>query len=399
MPDINLLPDELREKEEKELKSVRKKPKVIKVAMSSPAKDQVEQPLKRSKPSLLSRLFFKKVKLAPALIKQSDKIVSPSQEITGERVTKKIIDIPKVKDSVGKVSADKEQGEIAIGQKAETEPTRISPDQKLSSSEPETSPEPKEKVKFIEKIEKPAKKKKEFSFRLFKGLKLAKSKKVKPVSDSLAPDQDKVYHKPDKKPSKRRGTILDINLIPEELTKHPELEIPKKLFSIGLIAGGAILLLIVGYLGISWYQLNTLDKIENLQKEIILLDQKIVSYEQGKRDALEFQRYLKLVRQLLDEHVYWTQFFDLLQQYTISEVYYTNFSMAGRSELAIQAIGRDYESVAEQLVAFEQATDFVKNVRIDSASAIVDLESETYQGVNFTVNLEFLPEVFFKPID
>ena len=73
--------------------------------------------------------------------------------------------------------------------------------------------------------------------------------------------------------------------------------------------------------------------------------------------------------------------------------------MAGRSALTIQAVGRDYESVAEQLVAFEQANDFVKNVRIDSASAVIDLDSETYQGVNFNVNLEFLPEVFFNPID
>jgi type II secretory pathway pseudopilin PulG len=191
--------------------------------------------------------------------------------------------------------------------------------------------------------------------------------------------------------------ILDINLIPVELAKHPEIEFPKKLFQSGLILALVILLVIGSYLGITWYQFRITKQIQKLENQIADLDQQIKGLEADKSAVLTLQNRLKLVRQLLDNHVYWTKFFALLEKYTISEVYYTNFSMTGREQLVISAKGRDYQSVAKQLMAFQQASDFVKNVRIDSAAAEIDSADGTYLGVNFNINLEFLPGVFLRP--
>lgn len=67
MPEINLLPDELRQKEQRELESVRKKPKVFNIEMSRPQKEEVKQPLRTSQPSFFTRLFSKKEKPAKVL--------------------------------------------------------------------------------------------------------------------------------------------------------------------------------------------------------------------------------------------------------------------------------------------------------------------------------------------
>ena len=96
MPDINLLPDELRGKEEKELKSVRKKPKRIRIEMSSPQRDVVEQPLKQSRPSLISRLFTKKTKPGAKIAVDREQ-VKPKIIDNQVRAVEKIIHIPKIK--------------------------------------------------------------------------------------------------------------------------------------------------------------------------------------------------------------------------------------------------------------------------------------------------------------
>ena len=183
--------------------------------------------------------------------------------------------------------------------------------------------------------------------------------------------------------------------MPAELAKHPELELSRKLTQTGLIFGGAILLVIVIYLGITWYQLVIARKIQKLEAEITRLDTQIASRKIEQDAALDLAKRLEMVKQMLDNHVYWTKFFEMLERYTIDEVYYTNFAMAGHDKLIIAAVAKDYQSVAKQLVAFKQAKDFIQDVRIDAAQAQIDA-SGFYQGVSFNINLEFLPEVFIK---
>ena len=114
------------------------------------------------------------------------------------------------------------------------------------------------------------------------------------------------------------------------------------------------------------------------------------------KSALEMQKYLGIIQQLLDNHLYWTKFFTFLEKYTISDVYYANFSMAGTEKLVISAVGKDYESVAKQLVNFQKAPDFIKNVSINNASAVINYEKGKYEGVDFNIDLEFMPEIFLK---
>lgn len=383
MAEINLLPDELREKEKKELESVRKKPKRFEIEVSRPQKEKVKLPFKVSPPSLLSRLFAKKVAVAPPLSELAESLAEKPEKSTKEGPVEKVLHLP-----------------------------------------PLSKPE-KEETKLSSKELKPS-----FLSRLF----TKKTKTIKPVATSLKPVAEKITQEgpadeipaykekeleikwPEEKTridlkervgEKERGkkykraekeSTLDVNLIPAELAEHPELELPQRLLTSGVVIFISILVASGFYLGISWYQYKIIRQIETLEVKIADLNEQISQAEKEKAAALELQEHLVLIRQLLDNHVYWTKFFGLLEKYTVKDVYYTNFSMAGREQLVISAVGKNYQSVAKQLVAFQQASDFVKSVKIDAASAKIDELSGTYQ-VNFNINLEFLPQVFLRPIN
>lgn len=452
MPEINLLPDELRQKEQRELESVRKKPKVFNIEMSRPQKEEVKQPLRTSQPSFFTRLFSKKEKPAKVLSKDP-KNEKPRVESKTERTSKKVLHIPKIKPVKSKpLKTSRPSFFTRLFSKKEKPGSSSFSNLKMESEQTPELDEDKttEKVLHIPKVEtirdeyspdllsgnisatqKEIEKHKEkvedkFVMPGDSGISVKKIKEDQspslPASQSTDFKLDKIKSvkkksnagvwwkvftkwkgKKDKKSGKEdlnsREGRLDVNLIPEELAKKPEIKLSKKLFISGLIIFISILLIVGGYLGISYYQFKITEQIEELEVKIANLNKQIAQYEEGKSAALALQQRLETLRQLLDNHVYWTQFFDLLEKYTISEVYYTNFSMAGKDKLSISAVGKDYNSVAKQLLVFQNAVDFVANVRIDAASAEVNQDEGGYAGVSFSINLEFLPGVFLKPIE
>jgi len=389
MPEINLLPDELREKEQKELESVRKKPKVFKIEMSSPQKEKVKQPLKASRPSFFSRLFSRKVKAASPLSSPAKPERLKTESKAG-RKSEKVLHIPKVQSAKDQTSPDFLADNISVSKKeSEKRESKFEDRVVMPHGRGLSVKGRKRKEKFFSKPPRLTRlkirsngQKKRFSF-------WQKFITKKSVTEKEAK----------KERLDERGKRLDVNLIPEDLAKKPELDFSKRLFTSGVIIFVFILLIAGGYLGISYYQFKITRQIKGLEVEIVALNQQISKHEETRLAALELQERLGVIHQLLEDHVYWTEFFDLLEGYTINEVYYTNFSMAGRDKLSISAIGKDYNSVAKQLVAFQDATDFVKSVRIDAASAEVSQEDGSYSGVSFNINLEFLPDVFLKPIE
>ena len=397
MPEINLLPDELRDKEEKELESIRKKPKRISIEMSSPQKEKIDQPLRAATPSLLSRLFARKTTPAKPLPAEPE-AWAPKSEISAEkRAEEKVLHIPKTKPAQTKPSFGLSLPHWAGSKKTESKPQAIKTQGEAKGVSEIKLPLSKDEIKL--EIAKPKEEKKKVKINLFKGFSLFGKRRKKDKEKDFDKKFDKIkFSKKEEGKKREEEKFIDVNLIPEELAKHPELDLSKKLFVGGMVIFICILLVALVYLGITWYQLRITQQIKEIEIEIAEVNKQISQLETTKTAALDLQNRLNLIRQLLDRHVYWTKFFDLLEKYTISDVYYTNFSMVGNDRLSISAIGKDYNSVAQQLVAFQNAADFVKNVRIDSASAEIDTAGGNYIGVSFSVYLEFVPGIFLDPI-
>lgn len=395
MPDINLLPDELRDKEEKELRAVRKKPKRIRIEMSSPQRDVVEQPLKQSRPSLMSRLFTKKTKPGEKIVDGREQ-VKPKALDNQARAVEKIIHIPKAKGGSLLLSRTKKSSITSTSGK---ESDAVEDDRAASFITEEKAKGEKVRIskrseKIIEDIQPSPRQKRSWLLRLFRQDAGTKKKRLKDQESGIRNQKSKRL-KPDSD-GEDRDTVVDVNLIPEELNKHPELEIGKKLFSLGTVIGIFALLILVGHFGIAWYQSSIATETQKVEDGIKLVDAQIAEFEKNRTEAREFQEYLSRVKQLLDGHIYWSKFFEKFEQHTSREVFYSNFSMAGTEKLTISATAKDYVAIAEQLVAFEEADDFIKNARITAATAEIDSEDGSYLGVNFTINLEFIPGIFLN---
>ena len=191
---------------------------------------------------------------------------------------------------------------------------------------------------------------------------------------------------------------LAINLIPEEFARHPELNLSRK-FLVYLLALGvsAFAVLVVGQI-IGLYQYWIGNEIRQTEQINVQYRAQIDDYQATLTEAQALQQELLTMQQLLGAHRYWTRVFDALQKVTIDEVYFTSFSSASDGSLELSAHGRDYESVARQLVAFQQATDVIATVSITGASAILDQDTCQVGEVGFAASLRLRPEVFFIPL-
>lgn len=150
---------------------------------------------------------------------------------------------------------------------------------------------------------------------------------------------------------------------------------------------------------ISWYDYLIGNEIEREEQRIKILVEQIDQYHGLVAEASAIQRDVQLLEDLLQRHRYWTKALAVLERTTIDEVFYTTFASSADGSLALSAHGRDYGSVARQIVAFRQAADAIQRADISGATAITDAETKQILQVDFSVGLTLRPEIFFEPLE
>jgi len=196
-------------------------------------------------------------------------------------------------------------------------------------------------------------------------------------------------------------SILGVNLMPEE--ELSQVEQPQgELIAIGLWAAGAVVLTAIVHVGLILYHGNLTSKTEEVQRDVAQLEQEISTFQEVKQQSQQLGQETERVSALLDRHIYWTEFFSLLEEYTVDEVTYSGIDGNITGTLTLNAAGRDYETVARQILAFRDASDFVQEATILSATTPVS-ESTSGTGVEilrgdsaFSVRLVLSPNVFFR---
>lgn len=361
------------------MESVKKKPKKIDVEMSSPQRDKPSQPLRASKPSLMSRLFSRGGKKSAQPSAEKENIQQPSSLDDSPRKEKKNFNIPKIDLNSSSDDPLTDQSPAADFQLGKEENTKSST---AAAEEPE-------QATASSSDDLPQKERKE-KFRLF-----SRKQKAPEAEDVFGEDSQKPKKEKKKRPEKDES-VLELNLIPEELNKYSESELPRRLFKSGLAIFLTLLAIIGAYLGITWYQLNINSQIEGLGETIASVNQTIAEEEAIRNNSEDLQQRLAALESLLDKHVYWTNFFEQLEKNTLPQVYYLNFAMTGTDRLILSAVTDSYSSVAKQIVAFEQADDFVQDVKVSGAAARLNQDEGTLIGVDFNVELGFQPGVFLE---
>ena len=381
MADINLLPEELREKEKKELEATGKQGRASAMKMSQPAVES-PVPVKPAAPKqpFWGRIFGHKNKPAqpkPALVVKAASAHRETKPTPEPTIAPDFLATP---PAVAKAS---DKGRPGQGERngSRSEPPRPS----VVKARPLPPPPPPVPSAPVQSSNEAQPKR---TFGMF-------GRRPHPAKERTRKSEAVVTTPAAEAPSDRSD--LDVNLIPEGLVNQKEQNFPRRLMRSGVLVVLTLAVVGLAYAGIIWYKVSIDRQIESVTAGVNQLEGQIAAIQADTERAGSLQQRLELIRDLLDRHQYWTKLFAVLEAYTIDDVYYTNFSMAGTEKVVLTAVGKDYQSVARQLVAFQEATDVITDVEINSALANLD-DIGNYQDVNFTINLTLNPDVFRRPI-
>ncbi len=159
-----------------------------------------------------------------------------------------------------------------------------------------------------------------------------------------------------------------------------------RLFFLSLISSLGIILFF--YVGLFIFE-RTLDiKEETTSKEISEIEDNLLSFVSLNEEIKELGEQITLVYNALNKHIYWTNFFVLLEQYTLDSVHYNGFSAGSGGTLILNAVGDNFNAVAKQLKILEQSENFLTEVSISSATL-------SEEGVEFSITLNLDPNLFY----
>ncbi len=192
--------------------------------------------------------------------------------------------------------------------------------------------------------------------------------------------------------------FLDVNLMPGDLIES--LEPKKKLIIYAIVIVSSVLLVGLIYLGLNYYENNIIEDVEDIGQQINEVEDDIASLRSAQKQALLLKSQTDHIHEVLDNQVHWSNFFEMLEKYTINEVQYQNFagsfSRGSNPTFTLNAVGNTYTSVARQIMAFrDEAKDFVVSVVVNQAGLV---KSETGENnyINFPIQLVVREEVFYN---
>ncbi|MFH1171709.1 MAG: hypothetical protein V1778_04180 [bacterium] len=210
---------------------------------------------------------------------------------------------------------------------------------------------------------------------------------------SATPPQGAPQEKKQEPSPEDASTFLGVNLVPEEMMSSVSRQ--NRAIALAFIAAMSMLVVGLAYIGLSIYNSRIVMETEAQKQEMAIVDRQIQKLTVQKRDAEQFHSVTEQALSLLDTHIYWTKFFSGLEKYTLQTVSVRSASADQSGHLTLTLSGKDYRSLAQQLLAFEAATDFVKSVSITAGESAQGKEGEG-QGVNFSATITLMPNVFYR---
>lgn len=213
----------------------------------------------------------------------------------------------------------------------------------------------------------------------------------------------------------RNPKILEVNLIKEEaqLTFNWKRNIKPLIFALGV----TIFVIIELYLGLDWWQQDEEARLRQIKNEIKQVKQDVEDIRNSVPDALAYKEKTEEVKFLLENHVYWTNFFSWLEKNTLSTVSFDGFSGDLEGEYKLAGVAGSFAEVSWQANKISES-EFVDDVEILTASfgqeeSKEDLEEEAQAGENqeeeevsdepqlppgvaFELTLEMNPKIFIK---
>jgi hypothetical protein len=144
-----------------------------------------------------------------------------------------------------------------------------------------------------------------------------------------------------------------VNLIPEDMIS----EVNEKKILHNLLWSFFISLFIVGmgYVVIEFLQLKEAKEIQKLKQEIEIYEDEFISKSDDLKALIKYQQTYDNINILLDSHLYWNKLFDFLETNVADNVHFLNVTADKNGLVSMAIVAKDYESLANQYEIFKSA--------------------------------------------
>ena len=186
--------------------------------------------------------------------------------------------------------------------------------------------------------------------------------------------------------------ILEVNLVKDEVLVFFDWR--KNISILLLVLCVAALLVTEIYFGLDWWEKQEAARSQTLQDQANKTSAEANVLKKQIAAAITYKEKSASFSQLLDNHIYWTNFFNWIEKNTLSSVSYSDFSGGLDGSYTLNATAQSYADVSWQVKAFLN-DPFTQSVAVDEANAGKS-ERGKAGAVNFTLLLKVKPEVFRK---
>lgn len=189
--------------------------------------------------------------------------------------------------------------------------------------------------------------------------------------------------------------VLEVNLVKDEISL--EFNWRKHLFSFFLTLFVAGLFVAEVYYGLDWWQKQEEEKTVALNSELQKITSQVKKINSNAKDFTSFKDKLLLTKQLADNHIYWTDFFNWLEKNTLNSVSYGGFSGSTDGKYNLTASAKTFADISWQVKAFKN-DPFTNSATVDSGSSgrSEDVTVSSESPISFSIDLEVKPQIFYR---
>lgn len=196
--------------------------------------------------------------------------------------------------------------------------------------------------------------------------------------------------------------VLEVNLIKDEM--EVDFEWNKRMLSLFLPLFVAALFVAEIYFGLDWWQKQEEQKAVSLKNDYETVSQSVKNIKAQAEEVMIFKDKLVVSQKMIDNHIYWTNFFTWLEKNTLNSVSYGgSFSGDISGSYTLGATTKNYRDISWQVKQFrnDKYVSFV-DVSAGASGGSDNKNAETEKKVNqappvsFSLELKVKPEIFYR---